>query len=422
MNALLVAVLLVWTSIWQKRCPHATSSSQAWVRFPATAFCLTAAWLALQALPFAPASLMHPAWSAAQELLGAPSAGSVSLTPALTLIMLLQLLTLGAFFWCGLHLAGSWRRASVVVHVVFAMTIAYATYGLVLDALQSTTILWYEKWVYRDALTSTHVNRNAFASFAGAGCLAGLALFFQRMQKSASRLPTDRVKALVVVSSELFSTSGLIVSGVLLLLVALVLTGSRAGLVATVLGIAVFIGLVARHKAGVVLVAVLALVVALALSGDFLSGRWLGTAENWELRRLLFEGTLRAIGDRPLLGYGGGSFTDVFGLYMPEDLGTQNQFRRAHNTYLELALELGIPSAIVVLSGFMALAVRLFRGVRQRRGRRWLPALALGVGVVFATHSLIDFPLQIQANAFVFLSILAAGLAQTSPRNAVTSK
>ena len=421
-NALLVAALLVWTALWQRRRLGNRSAPPIAIRFAAGAFCLTVAWLAIQALPFAPADLAHPAWNDAQAVLNTPLSASISVTPGQTLTMLLRFATYGAFFWCGLQLTRSWHRARLLVQVIFAMTIVYATYGLVLDALQSSTILWFDKWVYRDALTSTFVNRNAFAAFSGAGCLAGLALLFERLRNASGGVSGNRTKTFTLVSSELFSTSGLIILGVLVLFIALILTGSRAGLLATLLGIALFVGLVASRRAGGCVVAglgllvVAALATALVLSGDFFALRLFGTGQAWDIRQNLFDGTLKAIADRPWLGYGGGSFADVFGLYAPEELGTQFQFRRAHNTYLELALELGVPVATVLIAGFLALGAGLLQGVRQRRERFWLPALALGAGAVFAAHSLVDFPLQIQANALVFLALLAAGIAQSGKR------
>ncbi|VAW12769.1 hypothetical protein MNBD_ALPHA09-432 [hydrothermal vent metagenome] len=427
-NAILVAVLLIWTTLWGNSRPRAGGVPLGRIWFPATAFFAVAGWLALQALPFAPAVLIHPAWDEAARVLGAPIAGSISVTPADTLIMLLRFLTYGAFFWCALQLTRSWRRALLLVYVFFAMTIVYAIYGLVLDAIQSTTILWYEKWTYLDVVTATFVNRNAFAAFAGSGCIAGIALLFRRMRNARSRFPEDRIKTFIMMSSEFISTSGLIIAGVLVLFVALVLTGSRAGLISTMLGLGVFVIFGAGRRAGGVmavvsgLAVVVVLATALALSGDLVAGRFLSTAENWETRRLLFEGTINAINDRPLLGYGGGSFIDVFGLYMPDAIGSQFQFRRAHNTYLELALELGVPMATLLIGGFLALGVRLFIGVRRRRDRYWLPALALSVGFLFAVHSLVDFPLQMQANTFVFLALLAAGVAQSWRRDELADK
>jgi O-antigen ligase len=86
---------------------------------------------------------------------------------------------------------------------------------------------------------------------------------------------------------------------------------------------------------------------------------------------------------------------------------------RAHNTYLENALELGIPAAAMLCLAIALIAVQCFLGVGRRRRDFVFPALACAVSVQVAVHSLVDFSLQIPAVAAAYALVLGLGYAQS---------
>jgi O-antigen ligase len=125
----------------------------------------------------------------------------------------------------------------------------------------------------------------------------------------------------------------------------------------------------------------------------------------------IYDTVLRLITERPYLGYGLGSFPVVFAQNRPV---TVNQvWGEAHNTYLELLLELGIPAALALFSAVVLLLVRLFRGLLERRRARIFPVVALAVSAVVIAHAFVDFSLQIPAITVLWLSLLGAGFAQS---------
>jgi O-antigen ligase len=81
----------------------------------------------------------------------------------------------------------------------------------------------------------------------------------------------------------------------------------------------------------------------------------------------------------------------------------------AHNDYLELAAELGVLGALLLLGLVLSLAVRAFLVWRGRRNAQ-ARALALGGIVSLAgagLHAFTDFNFHIPANMVLFTVILA---------------
>jgi O-antigen ligase len=113
-----------------------------------------------------------------------------------------------------------------------------------------------------------------------------------------------------------------------------------------------------------------------------------------------------------LTGFGGGSFEVVFPSVHQLPVAIDRVWDKAHNTYLTLWVELGLLAGTVMLVLLGLLAWRLLRALR-RTPARWLPlSTALGALMVAASHSLVDFSLEIQAVAFWFVALLAIGVAQ----------
>ena len=85
----------------------------------------------------------------------------------------------------------------------------------------------------------------------------------------------------------------------------------------------------------------------------------------------------------------------------------------AHSTLLEMAVELGLPFAgLVVVAWIIGLAV-LVRGVWIWRRDVVVPIAAISVAALALAHSLIDFSLQIPGYAIVVFALLGAGLSQS---------
>ncbi len=125
--------------------------------------------------------------------------------------------------------------------------------------------------------------------------------------------------------------------------------------------------------------------------------------------------TLALALDHPWLGIGLGNFEIVFPSVRPADIGSAGIWTKAHNTPLEILVEIGFPAALTLFAFFgIMLAVLARRAVRERSR----PAIIAFAAAAFAVlHGLVDFSLQIPGMAVVFAALVGAGLAPRLKRS-----
>lgn len=228
----------------------------------------------------------------------------------------------------------------------------------------------------------------------------------------------------------------LLVIGLVLMLLAILFTGSRGAMVAYV-GMSAFVVLasftlrqtadgereVVRTNKLTALsgaTAFAAIVFGLAVflgAGDGLFRGILGPAEHVDITsgRLHFWKTgLRIFADNPVLGTGLDTFSSAYPKY-----DTQSGYFRlehAHNDYLQTMTDSGLLGLACVIA-FIVLIFRLtFRSIRRSKD---VVQLSLAVGALAGVlgcliHSFFDFPLRTPSNGFVFLLLVAVAV------NAVT--
>ena len=157
--------------------------------------------------------------------------------------------------------------------------------------------------------------------------------------------------------------------------------------------------------------------VALAVTAALLSrmGR-IGSQGLFDDSRLSVYGfCIEAIRQRPLLGAGIGTFEDMFPSLRGDNFYSWGVWDYAHSTILEIAVEMGVPVAAMVVIAVLASLFILARAAikSEGRSRRLLAAIA-GIAVLSYLHSLIDFSLQIPGYLIPFGILLGCGLARAS--------
>jgi O-antigen ligase len=383
----------------------AASATGIW---PALVLCgLAAAWAAAQAVPFTPASLHHPYWSDAREVLGVRHAGAISVNPNATWTRLMGLLAYGGIFWLALQLCRPSARAHQVLFALAAGGLLYAAYGLY-DFFESET----------GTVTSTFVNRNSYATYAGMTLFCGLGLALRELTREAR--PGIALRRLVLdVLSRLDAPLAIGVITCLVAGTALLLTQSRGAFVALCAALVAFVWSLRRmalmtSRAFFQATAVLSVGLFLGivwLAGEETLGRFT-EADVHALNRLAYyRTTWEAISDRPLLGTGYGTYADAFRAYNHPGTGTYF-LDKAHNTYLQMIMELGWPAAAALYAGLGLLVIRCLQG-RSLQGRSApYPAVLASCSVLVAVHSLVDFSLEMPANAATYALLLGLGCAQ----------
>ncbi len=383
----------------------------------AALFALSALWMVVQWLPFTPREWHHPLWTSAADVLGAQAVSRISINPEATLAGLTRFLAYGGIFWLSLQYCRRKVRARQVMLVMTYSGLAYAVYGLIVQFSGMQSVLWFQKYAYLNDVTSTFVNRNSYATFAGLClvCATGLVMVMISQAVGTPLTTREKVRRLL---------EGLPARGWSLLVAwmvgmsALLLSHSRAGFLSTVLALVVLIvGLRLAQSIPKTSVAAfgfacgLALVAFFALSGAKLEERLASTSLVQEERPIVYELTLDAIANSPILGTGYGTFEDVFRFYRSSDL--RLVYQMAHSTYLENMLELGVPIALAIFGVFVGFLIVTYRGLRRRRQDAVYPCIGFAATVLVAAHSIVDFSLQIPAVSAAYFLIMGAACAQS---------
>lgn len=210
----------------------------------------------------------------------------------------------------------------------------------------------------------------------------------------------------------------------LLLLAGLFMTGSRAGVILSLLCGIGLVGMIllkmnARTRTRQrVMLAVMVLVMALTSwsffnFGDVVTDKIKSDGISSNSRTDIFAAVIPMILQRPILGGGLGSFPGDFQRYRPATISADGVIDKAHNSYLEFAAEMGIPALIGLLMVLGWAAYTLYRGYTQRTEHYLFPALGFCVMAFVGLFSLVDFPLQIPGIAALSIAIVTICVSQT---------
>lgn len=378
------------------------------------------AWILIQMAPFTPLAWHHPLWLEARLALGDAARGSVSLNPDLGGVALMRLLTYLGVFWLALQLGQTrTRRRRLVVGLVLAGA-AYAVYGLVVDVLAPEVRPDWDV-LATPGVSSTFVNRNHYATYAGLGLLGAVGLLVVRIMRDPVLRGGQQVPWPAWLA-RLLRRQGWLLAALLPIAIALIQTQSRAGVASVALGLAALIALfgVSRllRPRQVQVLAGLATTAALLLfvfGGDDLAARLEHTDLSGETRFSVYGRVLAAIGDAPGLGTGFGTFAEAFLPYQGRI--SDGWFDYAHNSYLEAAMEFGLAASLLLLLVVALPVVLCARALPERPHKGPEPALAVAASVLVAAHALLDFSVQIPAVAITWAALLGIGVASVPHRS-----
>ena len=415
----------VWVAIWTILLSAAAlcgmaepiDAAQARPLFFFLALCCAYALVAIvQIVPRAIDPLNDPVWQHAKDLLGFDLSPRISGRAEIPPISIGHFLLFLTSFLSGFFVGASRRNGDTLVWFARYAILLFAIYGLLALALTPDMLLWAPKTAYLGNLTATFVNHNTAATFVGAGVI----LWFCSAWLSLQSLRFSSIRLLLLMRSNEHLAFNVILRSAagFTCFFALLLTGSRGGLICSCLGLLVAIGLMiaGRLKPGFWYIlgsgAVALVVMAIWLSrtgrigseGPFDSARW-----------SVYEICIEAIQQRPLLGAGLGTFADLFPSLRGADINGWGVWEYAHSTILEIAVEMGIPMATMVVIAAMASVIILAKAaVRSGDGSRSLLSAITGIAVLSYFHSLIDFSLQIPGYLILFGILLGCGLARAA--------
>jgi len=376
-------------------------------------------WFLVQNGSWTPTAWHHPMWQSTADTLGVPAAGAIGLDPAAAYETLGRIGAYGFTFFLSLQFCRRTASAVTFAYVLAGIAVAYAIYGLIMQLGDFQLVAWEPKRHYQDSVTSTFINRNSYGTFAGLGLLVICGLLVRAMRRIAAEGVTGG--GLSEMLDRLTFRDFFLIGGFALVAAALILTNSRGASLSTLFALIVFVVLIASNqrsfKLGTIIAGAIIIVgswMVFSVSSAGLMTRMLDFEQDAIGRREVAEIAIRAIGDRPLTGFGLGSFEGVFHLFRDAALDARiPAFDKAHNTYLEWALEAGLPAAALMVLTIAVLAFACVRGAITRRRNSSYPAIAAAATALVAIHALVDFSLQIPAVTVYYAAILGLGFAQS---------
>ncbi len=341
-------------------------------------------------------------------------------TPYRVDLELLNWFTFAAAFCLSASLARFPSSRSCLVHGLLVLGLCQAIYGLVQSIAGWQLIFAYKKVFYAAQATGTYINPNHFAGLLELILPFSLAFSLQRLDALHACSPAGARS--VLQSERLFSLIFYFFAA-LLLFAGILLSRSRMGMLSMALAtlLAGFLWLrrsaFTSRRLPILLLLAAAILLSLWLGLSPLLARFSSLDADFSSRLSVWKDSLVLIRSHPLLGTGLGSFADSFTRVQTTHLG--RTVDHAHNDYLEFAVEMGLPGALLLFGLMFRLLLASIRLglVSPRSDSFYLSLACAGSVVALLVHSLADFNLQIPANAFLFAIVLglAASLRTLRP-------
>lgn len=339
----------------------------------------------------------------------------LSLNPYATMLESLKMWPAVVLFYVLLYTVNSRRQLQALAGIILAVALFEVLYGF---AHFHSHLIWGWRNLYTgNRLCGTFINSNHLAAYLTMAILVGFGLFLAQWE-AVSRLGADqpKEKRLRRLSrAELLEPRlrrVVLLFLVLLLVVALIFTGSRGGMLSllmgfTLMGLAIWSQ---RWKLGHLYLMGLFLATALLYS------LWLGSApflaRFLDVERLgryaAFKGALALWREFPWLGTGVATFGEAFYRWEPAELKGVF-FIHAHSDWLQLLAETGILGFSLLVGSWLLFINHLARQWRQRQDPL---AWGLGLGgltalIAGAFHALGEFPFHIPAFTLTYSAIAA---------------
>jgi hypothetical protein len=423
-NAIIFPGLAALYELWLLSCGKRHPIGARYLALPALLFAGVISWVFFQTLTWSWSPFDNPIWGMAADALGRQVAGSISVNRDLTNLALIRLITAASTFWLALQLCRNGERARLFLGSLGVIACVYAAYGLI--ALKAGPFPWLEYLPSGTGyVSSTFINRDNYATYAGVGFIVMVGLALRRYRDEISDAAgSPRLLIASVIEGSGGSGAALLAGG-FLTLVALLLTGSRGGLFST--GLALFVLIIrgrqresdrGREHLALILFAFLLVAATLLAFGGAIASK-IEEGGLYDASRLaVYLLALRSIVNVPLLGYGYGTFVDVFPMYRDRSIDVWGAWAQAHDTYLELFQGLGLLFGSMLIGCVVLLVIRCIGGTARRRQDATVPRVAASVAVLVGVHALMDFSLQMQAVAVTVMAILGAGVAQSESSRA----
>jgi O-antigen ligase len=409
-NALLqiAAIIIIcwWVVDGRTRLPPA-GRSLAWL------LALAVLLILLQILPFPPSI-----WTSlpgrqivveGRALLGlAPGWSSISLAPFDSMATLPLLLPPVALFVAVVQAEG--KNGTWIAVALITATFAGVLLGLLqVSSGNPTASPWYlYKFSNFGFATGFFANSNHMASLllvalpfvAALGAIGAGSTKDVRKRYSVIALTAGSIGVVMIglaLNGSLAGAGLLVPVGIASLLLA-VRMGPKAKLLVVGVGTAAFLGFI---------------VLLSSPAGERLA--LTGASTSMSTRHEILAHSMEAVKEFGPVGSGLGTYSKVYPLFEDPDAIAPTYVNHAHNDYVELAVELGLPGMLLVALFLLWWASEVWRMVSTPSASPFAKAAAIGSAAILL-HSLVDFPLRTSAISALFgLCLAMILLSRNSP-------
>lgn len=380
-------------------------------------FALPVIWIALQLLPGVPPFLAHPVWQSIPD-----ASARITINPHQTVLALLWWLSLAIVF-VAIPAGTVPSRSRWFLHLMMYTILGVAIFGFSNMYLGWNSVGIIAKTAYLNWLTGTFVNRNTAASFFVIG-LSLASIFcieaYNRVHKTSDHL-TFIAGTLNVLDSSvpLYFGIGLVI------FVATLLTGSRAGIATAAVALVVTYLLSNRRKKKTGsyfgLFAGFSFLIFLGIAFNALYERSNDAVDSSWARVELAKEAWAAVKASPFFGHGAGTYQSVEPLFHSTETSSQQIWNHAHNSYLEAAADLGIPLTMCWIILSVILMIKLYVVVRSSTELKPATVALLSVSCAESLHALVDFSLQTQAVAIYISCLIGLAIGEANSKKSTAS-
>lgn len=374
-------------------------------------------WVGLQALPLPLWLPVHPVWRDLSTTLGTEH-GYLSVNPSITWNALPCLILPFMVFVASIMITQSDTLARNFWHKLTYVGLLVVVVSVARQILFPDSLGFSGQALRTGQFSGVFINRNFAASafgLVGFALLGTLAIHLAH-DRSLKKQKHKRHQ------SQNFWTYVFLASALFMIAVCLILTRSRAGSLVSLVLLLPCLTLILRHGMrerltnwqprlwwlASIVIALVSLIIFLAVFGEPVLSRVQTSTDT--ARWCTWGATTAAIKDHLLFGTGFGTFRDIFPMYRdPTCDGADVIWLRAHNSFLELYLGLGMPALIVVGVACISFGQTILTGLRTRQSLKGIPITMVGAVIFMVAHSLVDSPLQIPGIALYFAALMGAG-------------
>ena len=356
----------------------------------------------LSPLPHRPSPIAH-------------SLSPLSLSPFATKVEFFKWITLTGFFILLLRwkvLGGKFPGTSHLLVAILLVGVAESLYGMLEYFSGHRRILYLEGAGLMSSVTGTFINRNYLAGYLLMVIPLSIGYLLARGADQAIGFRGWRNRL-----SSLDGKSLLIGFGIIVIILGLLFTASRMGILSLLLSFTLISILFRDPRTGkkasgiLVLIFGLAFIWATWIGLDAVISRFFTTSEDFKTRWMIWVNTFQIIKDFPLLGSGLGTFAQIFPMY--RSFPILGLVTHAENDFLQLASETGLVSVGILSILFIFLLMKAIVGIRSLSSgepRRYI-AIGAMVGILgLMLHSLVERNIQVPANAFLYTFLWATVL------------